>query len=64
MISIPLSSDNIDVTAFLAKQAVKATSKMYIRAIITDSYTGRTARYLAAFRGKYPVLPCATRRKQ
>ena len=50
-----MSSDNIDVTA-LAKQAVKATSKMHIRAIITDSYTGRTARYLAAFRGKYPVL--------
>ena len=55
-IRIPLSSDHIDVTAFLAKQAVKATSKMHIRAIITDSYTGRTARYVAAFRGKYPVL--------
>lgn len=55
-IRIPLSSDKKDVTAFLAKQAVKATSKLDIRAIITDSYTGRTARYVAAFRGKYPVL--------
>lgn len=55
-IRIPLSSDEIDVTAFLAKQAVKASSKMNIRAIITDSYTGRTARFVAAFRGKAPVL--------
>ncbi len=55
-IRIPLPSDNIDVTAFLAKQAVKATAKLKIRAIVTDSYSGRTARNLAAFRGKYPVL--------
>lgn len=55
-IRIPLSNDDIDVTAFLAKQAVKATAKLKIRAIFTDSYTGRTARNLAAFRGKYPVL--------
>lgn len=62
-IRIPLSSDTIDVTAFLAKQAVKASSKMNIRAIITDSYTGRTARYLAAFRGKYPVLAICYKEK-
>lgn len=51
---IPLDENSNDVTAFLAKQAVKATSKLKIRAIITDSYSGRTARNLAAFRGKYP----------
>lgn len=55
-IRIPLNAENNDVTAFLAKQAVKATSRLSIRAILTDSYTGRTARYVAAFRGKYPVL--------
>ena len=55
-IRIPLDENSNDVTAFLAKQAVKATSKLKIRAIITDSYSGRTARNLAAFRGKYPVL--------
>ncbi len=48
--------DNCDVTEFLAKQAVKATEKMNIRAIITDCFTGYTARNLAAFRGKTPVL--------
>ncbi len=55
-IRIPLNPENNDVTAFLAKQAVKATTRLNIRAILTDSYTGRTARYVAAFRGKYPVL--------
>lgn len=55
-IRIPLNAENNDVTAFLAKQAVKATTRLNIRAILTDSYTGRTARYVAAFRGKYPVL--------
>ena len=53
-IKVPLTEP--DVTAFLAKQAVKATSFMNIGAIITDSYSGRTARNLAAFRGKCPVL--------
>ena len=62
-IRIPLSSDALDVTAFLAKQAVKATAKLKIRAIITDSYSGRTARNLAAFRGKYPVLAMCYREK-
>lgn len=55
-IHIPLGDDGNDVTAFLAKQAVKATNKLKIRAIITDSFSGQTARSLAAFRGKYPVI--------
>ena len=55
-IRIHLDPNSDDVTAFLAKQAVKATDKLKIRAIITDSFSGRTARNLAAFRGKYPVL--------
>ena len=59
----PLDENSNDVTAFLAKQAVKATSKLKIRAIITDSYSGRTARNLAAFRGKYPVLAICYKEK-
>jgi pyruvate kinase len=39
-IRIPLIDGSNDVTAFLAKQAVKATSKLNIRAIITDSFSG------------------------
>lgn len=62
-IRVPLDENSNDVTAFLAKQAVKATTKLKIRAIITDSYSGRTARNLAALRGKYPVLAICYKEK-
>ena len=62
-IRIPLEENSNDVTAFLAKQAVKATNKLKILAIITDSFSGRTARNLAAFRGKYPVLAICYKEK-
>ena len=62
-IRIPLNENSNDVTAFLAKQAVKATAKLKMRAIITDSYSGRTARNLAAFRGKFPVLAICYKEK-
>jgi pyruvate kinase len=60
----PLPKEEVhDVTTFLAKQAVKATIKLPIKAIITDSFSGRTARYLAAFRGQYPVLAICYKEK-
>ena len=54
-IRVPFVGNDLDVTSFLAKQAVKSISKLNVKAIITDSYTGRTARYLAAFRGTATV---------
>ncbi len=45
-----------DVTSFLTHQAVDSAEALDTRAIITDSYTGRTARYIASFRGKNPTL--------
>ena len=62
-IDLPLDPNNPDVTAFLSKQAVKATSLLGLKAIITDSYSGRTARNLAAFRGHYPVLAICYKEK-
>ena len=62
-IPIPLTPANTDVTSFLAKQAVRATNLMPIRAIITDSFSGLTARNLAAFRGRYPVLAICYKEK-
>lgn len=61
-IRIPLEK-GCDVTAFLAKQAVEATNFLNIRAIITDSYSGLTARSLAAFRGRIPVLAICYKEK-
>lgn len=54
-IKVPTSDDDLDVTSFLSKQAVKTSRKLHVKAIVTDSYTGRTARNLAAFRGTAPV---------
>jgi len=54
-IRVPIVGNDLDVTSFLAKQAVKASLKLHVKAIITDSFTGRTARYLAAFRGTSTV---------
>jgi pyruvate kinase len=54
-IKVP-TNDDLDVTSFLAKQAVRSSRKLQVKAIVTDSYTGRTARNLAAFRGKALVF--------
>lgn len=54
-IRVPIEGNDLDVTSFLAKQAVKSSSKLHVKTIITDSHTGRTARFLAAFRGTSTV---------
>ncbi len=41
-----------EVSVFLSKTAVRSISKLNTKAIITDTDTGKTARYLSAFRGK------------
>ena len=55
-IRVPIEGDDLDVTSYLAKQAVKSSSKLQVKAIITDSHSGRTALYLAAFRGTSTVF--------
>ncbi|MDX9882718.1 MAG: pyruvate kinase [Prolixibacteraceae bacterium] len=44
-----------EITAFLAESAIIASNELKTRAIVTNTLTGRTARYLAAFRGDNPV---------
>ncbi len=51
----PHSKEVSTTTAYLAKAAVKSVEKIDTAAIITDSYTGRTARYLSSFRSTVPV---------
>jgi len=46
---------NNEVTATLARSAVRASTSLPIKAIIIDTLTGRTGRYLAAFRGRIPI---------
>ena len=54
-IPVPFKDSEYDTTSFLAKSAVKAAGQLGLKAIVTDSFSGRTARTLAAFRGKAPV---------
>jgi pyruvate kinase len=44
------------VTATLARSAVEATEKLPIKAIVIDSVSGRTGRYIAAFRPSVPIF--------
>jgi len=62
-IRVPFTGDDLDTTSFLAKQAVKSSSKLGVRAIISDSMTGRTARFLAAFRGVATVFAICYRKE-
>ncbi|MEA4979251.1 MAG: pyruvate kinase [Petrimonas sp.] len=59
-IRVPYAFDDNEVTSFLAKQAVKSAARLNTKAIFTDSHTGRTARVLAAFRGRKPVFAMTT----
>lgn len=59
---IPLS-DSHNIAAFLARNAIEATERLGVKGIITDSKSGLTARYLAAFRGPNPVLAVCYKEK-
>ena len=53
---IPIDISTNDLTSFLCNAAVESNKKLGTKAIITDTYSGRTARFLAAYRGPNPVL--------
>lgn len=55
-IKVTFDPSEHDTTSFLAQTAAHAATEIGTKAIITDSNTGRTARYLAAFRSTNPVL--------
>ena len=53
---IPIKIDAGDVTSFLANATVHAGMEINIKAIITDTFSGRTARFLSAYRSTDPIL--------
>ena len=55
LVEINMVSVNHEITAQLARSAVKACLNLPIKAVITETLSGRTGRYLAAFRGQKPV---------
>ncbi len=56
MVDLEMVSVNNEVTAQLARSAVRACTNLPIKYVLTDTYTGRTGRYLAAFRGQKSVI--------
>lgn len=52
---VPKMADS-DVTSFLARQAVLSETEVGTRVIVTDAYHGRTARFIASFRGNNPTI--------
>lgn len=53
---------NNEITAQLSRSAVRASVNLPIKAIVVDTLTGRTSRYLAAFRGSKPVYTLCYRK--
>ncbi|MCD6347765.1 MAG: pyruvate kinase [Bacteroidales bacterium] len=50
--NVTISSIDNEIAAFLANTAHLASNELPIKAVITDTLTGRTGRYLAAFRNR------------
>ncbi len=55
-IDIHMVSVNHEITAQIARSAVRASSNLPIRAILLDTLSGRTGRYIAAFRPTTTVI--------
>ena len=53
---IPVNIGTNDITSFLANAANEASIKLGTKAIITDTYTGKTALNLSAYRSTNPIL--------
>lgn len=55
MVNLEVNPANEIIPAFLARTAVIGTAKIPISAIVSDTLTGRSARYISAFRGDLPI---------
>ncbi|ADQ80381.1 pyruvate kinase [Paludibacter propionicigenes WB4] len=53
---IPVNIGTNDITSFLANAANEASINLGTKAIITDTYTGKTALNLSAYRSTNPIL--------
>lgn len=53
---LPVPRLDNETSAFLAEAAVLASKELKVTAIVTDTLTGKIARYIAAFRGALPVF--------
>lgn len=62
IVDINMVRINNEITAQLSRSAVRASINLPIKAIIIDTLSGRTGRYMAAFRGAKPVYALCYRK--
>lgn len=62
IIDINMIRINNEITAQLARSAVRACNNLPVKAVLIDTLSGRTGRYLAAFRGVKPVYALSYRK--
>lgn len=55
MVNLEFKNVNNEITQHLAKSAVNATINLPVKAIVIDTMSGRTGRYLSSFRSPKPV---------
>ncbi|MCD6331696.1 MAG: pyruvate kinase [Bacteroidales bacterium] len=53
---ITISSIDNEIAAFLANMTIQASSELETEAVILDTLSGRTARYIAAFRNRNTIF--------
>ncbi len=52
----PVPAFEADTTSFLSRQAVASTVVLGTKVIFTDSFSGKTARYISSYRANYPTI--------
>lgn len=62
LVDITMVRINNEITAQLSRSAVRACSNLPVKAVLVDTLSGRTGRYLAAFRGMKPVYALCYRK--
>lgn len=62
LIDMTMVRINNEITAQLSRSAVRACQNLPVRAVVLDTLSGRTARYISAFRGAKPVYAICYRK--
>ncbi len=60
--NVSMTGVNNEITAQLARSAVRACLNLPVRAVVIDTLSGRTGRYLSAFRGSRTVYAVCYRK--
>lgn len=61
-VDVNLVRINNEITAQLSRSAVRACVNLPVKAVVIDTLSGRTGRYLSAFRGQKPVYAVCYRK--